>query len=1373
MSRPLQFGIPSFDVLFSPGRQKHEEREAEQRGAYTPLNEGTPDYGGRGIRPSEPDGVASLCLIGPDGTGKSVFGMHLAAQYMADLDIPKEPTPCPRVLYVSTDLKYEMAHTMWGNFKLDDPNGRFFPFHWGNAAARKYPGRKVKLKRLDPAHVEKAELDRRPTDEEAFVYFVDLVSRSMGDDWNFVNRLLALLDSPPKGTPHLMVIDAVEGFETLVGDKDAFGETTSRRSRIAQIMRTASNRCHVCLIVEEPKAEARFPEEFVTDVVVRFRTTLVGSYLRRTLEIEKSRGQPHARGQHPFVIRKGRGSTTGNMDNPDDPQTDHAYVNVYPSLHLLSREEMQSRMPANPKRDEKHVAAFGIRYLDDMLLKGSDSSHGFDEAGLQTQTTTALIGEAATQTTDLATAFLARAFRAFVYQVADAVKLLTGVLTEESPEFWVEQVCKANDDWLDGKHPLANPIRKLKKEFASRCKCPSTYRDDFQKAIDAAVEFVASLPQSGAAVLITTSNQNCIRLKDQFDKWLNNSLSRVLKRSSEVKWLPSAHSEAFRKYFRNAVFKHIEERTICRRLELHDLASPILFHICQQAVKKAQELVIGAQERVIGVKRQKNEDPLPSDRSVRFRKSWNIRVVLDDLNTLKTTYPEIRADPIFLPSLLQFLELEGVTSLIVECQNGRPDTVLSDAFDEELRALVPHALLTWRVPFFGSVRDAITLLPPYPEGRAESVVREVVTHPYEGEKPLFVDPELELYSGLEKGEPQPIPLEVQLFAEESSMIAYIAEENEIFARLFTPLARNGPQKVVIGVDSNQYDALHDFCNLQTNTRLDYTMVFQVDEFWATDRKGNGESRSRASAPTTRREGALYRLTDYLNERTSEIVASANGGAGATKLNPLPFSDRYGVFAGPPLQQRGQPEPPERQSWRRRDFFRYSLPAARKDRAPGATAAGPGGPAATSEDSNTEDQTSDETLSLIDRIPFAWDFGFLLCPSSMWESERESYTGYRGETVGNVWESLPKAPSKGNNEMWKYVSWRSFLGASRAVARAYARADTPISVLDVSTMATESLLCLVMEVWASEIADLPEFKMQKDKQREFFGNLNHVDWNVKQGESLYDWLGNRDYILAFYKAWLLLAESLPMGTLTEDETIPRLRIRAASGNAAATRHWYKTSCNNQLSPIKGELAIPVRLPGHFSVRGDWFLAVAWGSRSERLGWRALDLLSTRRANFRRMELGIGLPTRDVASEEYERHIPTALGFRNEHGLRAAITYGDLVGRVELPEGTLSGGENGRYFNWLWRSQLHGYHRQSRLLHSWLAQVVALWRDPLNQPSPRWADGFAAYDALDDSEPSKARDGLKGVRSWEEFIRLCSVLREQLQIAAGRPDSPRKE
>ena len=216
------------------------------------------------------------------------------------------------------------------------------------------------------------------------------------------------------------------------------------------------------------------------------------------------------------------------------------------------------------------------------------------------------------------------------------------------------------------------------------------------------------------------------------------------------------------------------------------------------------------------------------------------RVVLDDLSTLKDAYPEIGSDPIFLPFLLSFLEREGVTSLIVDSQTGRPDAVVTGALERELRALVLHKIQTWRVPFFRGMRDAITVLPPYPSGLA-SRVREVRWQEKErGSNDLVVDPELELFSGLERGDPQPIPLEVRLYAETKSTADYIKEVNEILGRLFTPLSTIGPSSRIIFEEPGQYDALRDFCNLQTHTFLDHTMMFQVDEFWASSRHSSEE-----------------------------------------------------------------------------------------------------------------------------------------------------------------------------------------------------------------------------------------------------------------------------------------------------------------------------------------------------------------------------------------------------------------------------------------------------------------------------------------------------------------------------------------------------
>lgn len=79
-------------------------------------------------------------------------------------------------------------------------------------------------------------------------------------------------------------------------------------------------------------------------------------------------------------------------------------------------------------------------------------------------------------------------------------------------------------------------------------------------------------------------------------------------------------------------------------------------------------------------------------------------------------------------------------------------------------------------------------------------------------------------------------------------------------------------------------------------------------------------------------------------------------------------------------------------------------------------------------------------------------------------------------------------------------------------------------------------------------------------------------------------------------------------------------------AIAARHWYKTACmaasNGEKTGHSSELMVAVRLPGHYSARGDWFLAAAKGSRSARLAERAIDVLSSRRANILRLQRGVG-------------------------------------------------------------------------------------------------------------------------------------------------------
>ena len=272
------------------------------------------------------------------------------------------------------------------------------------------------------------------------VAFIDLEEATAGDDWGLINRLLATLDRPsskgnsPSGglkDRHLLIIDAVEGLETLGGQRDAFGHLRGRRSRIAQILRAAKNKCHVVFIVEEPKENERLPEAFVSDAVIRLRVIHDRDHDRRTVEIEKMRGQAYVRGQHDCMIRRGAGSQTGQQNNPDhldfilDDQT-KAYFLVTHSLQYLSREVMETRLRESDTLQAKDVdprttfilkqtigyCSFGIPYLDEMIgnTNGDPNDNMTDPLGIPWGSITALIGDDGTHKGRFGRAFLAQSF---------------------------------------------------------------------------------------------------------------------------------------------------------------------------------------------------------------------------------------------------------------------------------------------------------------------------------------------------------------------------------------------------------------------------------------------------------------------------------------------------------------------------------------------------------------------------------------------------------------------------------------------------------------------------------------------------------------------------------------------------------------------------------------------------------------------------------------------------------------------------------------------------------------------------------------------------------------------------------------------------
>ncbi len=634
------------------------------------------------------------------------------------------------------------------------------------------------------------------------VYFVDLASNTAGDDWGFVSRVLSVVERPVKSPPHLMIIDSVEGFETLVGERDAFGESQPRRSRVAQILRSAGEKCHIVFIVEEPKDGDHLPEEFVSDVVVRLRSMVFSDYSRRTVEIVKSRGQAHIRGQHILLIRSGFGSTTGNRINNDDPEivlegARQSYVHVCPSLHDLNRKIMLIRGRGRPANEAPKYAAFGIRYLDDMLASSIDDfkrdQQGDDQRGLLCRTTTALIGNSQTQKSPLGRAFLSRCFRGYADRYAQAL-----VRLDRDPESVAAIIADARS--LAGQQS-ASTIDNWKRVIFARLSImteSSTIADSVIAAARARASPAAG--GDGVPVLLTTQDVHTEILVKEFLPWLLRKVPILVRKGNESNYQGCVAALAVL----------MEERTICRRLEIHDMPSAVLIHIVQRSIEAAQRSLF--------------KGDLPESVEDRFKRSWSIRVVIDDLSILRHTYAEVRDNPLFLRYLLFMLGREGVTTLLIDTQEGHPHLTVPSPLDSELRSLVAGHIYTWRFPFYEGDRVAIAAIPPL-RPRTRTVIRELRQGTAPESAPLVVDPHFELYSGIETGEPKPIPLFIRLYEEMPAFKSYIADLNTRCGDLFTPLNSGSAQGIVVGIPAEEYQRLFELASTQRETLLDHAHNF--------------------------------------------------------------------------------------------------------------------------------------------------------------------------------------------------------------------------------------------------------------------------------------------------------------------------------------------------------------------------------------------------------------------------------------------------------------------------------------------------------------------------------------------------------------------
>jgi hypothetical protein len=471
----------------------------------------------------------------------------------------------------------------------------------------------------------------------------------------------------------------------------------------------------------------------------------------------------------------------------------------------------------------------------------------------------------------------------------------------------------------------------------------------------------------------------------------------------------------------------------------------------------------------------------------------------------------------------------------------------------------------------------------------------------------------------------------------------------------------------------------------------------------------------------------------------------------------------------------------------------------------------------------------------------WDFGFLLCNERQWQQAAKGKISCKvpfrpgGSRTEEIFDRMVRwRPKRGGEERPGVaggsaevsVTWREFLQACQVVAKTeHMRSLRPSPVFDAATASPESLTCLLLEIWLSEIAEdiytfrklldhWPEVDQLRDVHRDITNWLERAEgclsrlssstyqpmddssfasladmltcdpgefpspggpeqaiggyWEKFNNEQkaalrrffLVSGFSSKGYGLHLYQTWLLLVEVFSFEEYLDDKANFELRRnRVPDERAAATRHWYKTAslaCNESREPLA-----PSRLPGRFSIRGDWFLAVAEGSRSDRLADLAVDVLSSRRANRTRLHLGLGLPVRDVVPTDDFGVMRTRMNVKSSDVLHDVL-YRDLLA---MGGKFLKGNENDSFF-WGFRTGFANYDRQAVVVRRWIQRMFTWTIRFRFEQAWEWGGGFNAYDDLSEGKTCV----VKGYASPHYFFAGLRALVADLKAAV--PVSPSK-
>lgn len=1194
------------------------------------------------------EGSFVTCIVGPDGVGKSILSLAAASSYAA-MNAAAEDQ---RIIYASTDLNYDQAKSTWNHFGFSQPGNRqanllkkVDQFSLKKPARRLVKQRAAEMNRCDrvrlrwispfeslgPDDPKKIKpygtiFEEKPITVEPCVHFLDLAQFSAGDDWGHLNRTLGLLKdlearsvSAKAGAkktksalpPHLMIVDAVEGLEAMVGERDGFGLERSRRSRLAQMVRIARKvNCSLVFVVEQKHDNVRLDEVFVSDLVIRLRTRTKDNYLMKTVEVEKARSKAHIRGEHEFQIRSGQGvcgagddptlrqskltkgktvkrrkvepgnAQPGNSELVDDravtaestgetlplDQVQEEKVSAKPVtsmsrnrterpfgyLQVLPSLHVKDELTANVVQGEfalKDRFPVALDSLNQLLSRSHAANGATEKSSDPKDRILVLVGNSRTYKTNLGFAFLAQAFA--------------------------------------GSAALENE--------------PSETRSSQPKS-----------KETGGALLLTSEGTSHEQVMAAFDDWKAQCPDR------------------------NLVVREIPPRFLS--------SSDLLFRIRVNIRKLKKKLKLKKQPE-------------------------NIRVLVDNWATILESHPSIQNDPQILQRVFRLLQREGVTAMITATQAGSPDAQVDLEHEHSVMRLEARRLHTWPVDFYGERRIAIA---SSIAGRTEaaSFVYEL-RRADDSNYLLTTTNDFSVYKDLETGHAKPIELNVKLYSgyHTDRVNAEKSPYAEDVAALFGDLyhADKSSKEVVSFENIERYSGFREYVKNLQGSKLDHSLVFQADEFWqpqenvlaSLKESWDPEKRKifRKEYRTDEPRVPLHR--DFgllLLDRQAWESAQDNKVDGfivkkvrvppvdvdlETDLKDIQFEEREIVLDAPSnFAEKGSET----------DWFSTCIQA---------------------------NSFSEKQLAWLLRNPEYFKDLSSIHPLDATLSVGQVYEALTHNAGDPPSETLSPGEEDAASRQLQ-IPWAAFFAATRIVGR-----KTGKSPFEIDMRTIETLNCLTLEIWYSamkqSVADELFKKLDEENvfQIEEFGAASTSEQPSVNLESLLEKVINNSCLLAKNERgkesldWAKMAEesldesikqstenkeSRRSGDKPQTEALDELLINEHSrklliesismvasclpsrfrqgtvesdkptGEAVAIRSWYATGVLTQ-KELPG--LIPARLPGSYSVRGDWFLSVVNGSRSLDLADQAIGNLTSTSMNLKRYREGVGLPVRDFS------------------------------------------------------------------------------------------------------------------------------------------------